>query len=333
MKFDDLDYHAGEAEEAGYPAENGFTHIGLYLAWLIRHDLHNPEHFPAEHVAAVRSGDMAGSDLADHLDDKLMADDMTAEGASFSAARYDAYLANYEREFAAEPSYSIEDDAASYARIAPAIDREYGEWVAAGRPRPTAPDLHERAESTVRGRESGATASTTRQRIDDDLDSNLESRSFTITNVENLPRPHVAPELERLLTDRLGLPAGEVQSSPANRFGSSLLNRALKRLGVNGRDATVVFAIAGTGEGAAMVSIYAVPGIDGPRLETEFADAIHRPSGRKWAPHPIVGRTVHRIADAQFEVVYWAIDGLVFHVGANVGANVAELVGRLMGDH
>ncbi|MEJ7803359.1 MAG: hypothetical protein WKH68_08315 [Candidatus Limnocylindria bacterium] len=41
--YDKLDYHVDGALQAGQPEERAFTHIGLYLAWLIRHDLHNPE--------------------------------------------------------------------------------------------------------------------------------------------------------------------------------------------------------------------------------------------------------------------------------------------------
>jgi hypothetical protein len=96
-KYDDVGYHAGPAEEAGQPREYAFTHIGLYLAWLIRHDLHDPRGFPPEHIEAVKRGEMTGSDLADDIDWKLLSDSMTSEGAAFSDARYGAISASWPR--------------------------------------------------------------------------------------------------------------------------------------------------------------------------------------------------------------------------------------------
>src|SRR5690349_15012547 len=40
--YDRIDWHLDSAIAAGQPEENAFAHIGLYLAWLIRHDLHDP---------------------------------------------------------------------------------------------------------------------------------------------------------------------------------------------------------------------------------------------------------------------------------------------------
>ncbi|MCA1570346.1 MAG: hypothetical protein LC798_08540 [Chloroflexi bacterium] len=78
--YDRLDWHVDTAVSSGQPPENAFIHIGFYLAWLIRHDLHDPRHFPPEHVDAVKQGDMTGSDLADDIDAKLTSLDLNAEG-------------------------------------------------------------------------------------------------------------------------------------------------------------------------------------------------------------------------------------------------------------
>jgi hypothetical protein len=37
--YDRLDWHFDSAIVAGHPPENAFTHIGFYLAWIIRHAL------------------------------------------------------------------------------------------------------------------------------------------------------------------------------------------------------------------------------------------------------------------------------------------------------
>ena len=38
--YDKLDWPYDAAVAAGQPPENAFTHIGIYLAWLVRNDLH-----------------------------------------------------------------------------------------------------------------------------------------------------------------------------------------------------------------------------------------------------------------------------------------------------
>ena len=65
--FDGLDWHLAAAAERGHPAAHAFAHIGLYLAWVIRNDLHNPDAIPADGVAAVLSGEPAGPAIPDYL--------------------------------------------------------------------------------------------------------------------------------------------------------------------------------------------------------------------------------------------------------------------------
>lgn len=86
--YDKLDWHAGSAVENGQPEEHGFAHIGLYLRWLVLHDLHDRSFIPDDHAAAVAAGDMTGSHLADDIDTKLGSWVMTREGAGFSDACY-----------------------------------------------------------------------------------------------------------------------------------------------------------------------------------------------------------------------------------------------------
>lgn len=147
-KYDDIDWHEAAAQ-AGQPREHAFTHIGLYLAWLIRHDLHDQRSFPVDHIRSVKAGEMTGSDLADDTDWKLLSDLMTADGASFSDARYERYLTDYGELVADESDYGMAEDCALYARVAPLIDRLYADWIRDGAqplsrrgPRPTTPSLN-----------------------------------------------------------------------------------------------------------------------------------------------------------------------------------------------
>jgi hypothetical protein len=125
--YDKLDWQFDSAVSAGQPPENAFTHIGFYLAWLIRHDLHNPNFLPAEHVEAVKRGEMTGSDLADDIDMQLVSDVMNREGRAFSDARYGAYATEYGEVFENLPDYSVVDDEANYRRAEELLDRQYAE--------------------------------------------------------------------------------------------------------------------------------------------------------------------------------------------------------------
>lgn len=37
MAIDRIDWNGESAEQAGFPYENGGTHMGIYLAWMICH--------------------------------------------------------------------------------------------------------------------------------------------------------------------------------------------------------------------------------------------------------------------------------------------------------
>jgi hypothetical protein len=135
-KFDDVDYHQEAAVAAGQPIEHAFTHMGLFLAWAIRHNLHDPRFFPADHIGRIEAGAWSGSDIADDVDGKLVSDMFTAEGAEFASARYGDYLEAYGKIFADKSDYGVTDDASSASRIEPILDEFYRAWIAAGKPPP-----------------------------------------------------------------------------------------------------------------------------------------------------------------------------------------------------
>lgn len=329
IKYDDWGWHIEAAIDAGQPMEAGFLHIGLYLAWLIRHDLHEPTAFPRDHVAAVKSGELAGSDLADDIDGKLVSDMLTDEGAAFSDFYYPTYGDDFASAFASQAAYDVEDTPANYEWIAAVLDAALGAWTAAGRPSPAREAADRMVESLREGRGPTLSASMSRAELDAYMDELVRSGSFETVNVEDIEGPHVAPELERSMAMRLGLDPSGVTSSPASQWGSSLLNRALKRLGVRPRDVVVVSAILGSREETVMVALYSVPDTSAASLATEFASAVHRPSSRPWRSTEIAGRDVMVTSDRDFTVIYWAIDGFVFHLGANGTVDMSDLVRRL----
>lgn len=318
-KYDDVDYHVGPAEEAGQPAEHAFTHIGLYLAWLIRHDLHDPRGFPPEHIEAVKRGDLTGSDLADDIDSKLLSDSMTAEGAAFSNARYRAYLGECAALFSEKPDYGVADDDATYATVEPLLDRLYAEWIAADRPA-SEPE----AASPLVGEFAGVL-----EVADipwDDLIADgpgiyaVEVKPDGTYEVSRPEPPHHDPSLEAVVpADLLDAPI-EMSSGTGTNQGS-LLDRAFKQLGVRPRDVTIAHGFAREGEDVFGLTLYRVPGASADALSTAFAAAIFRPRGSVWETRRVGDTDVwwaEGYADADrtiyFNIAYWTREDLVLHL-------------------
>lgn len=291
--YDRADWHNDAAVQAGQPPENAFTHIGLYLGWLIRNDLHDESIFPAGHVAAVKRGAMTGSDLADDVDGKLLPDLVTVDGQAFSDANYQRYVEAYNSLFPGVADYGVPDDDASYAAVARLLDGLYFGWVAAGRPGPdgaTVPERHLGSSEVIP------------MNLSDDRRGNL--RRFERTD---------AREFERLIPVNLTKPPMQVRSMPASQWGSSLLNQSLKRLGTAPNDVAVVHAMGGSGRAVLMLAIYGLAGIPADVLLAEFTVAVHVPPEARWERRVIAKRKVRWAETREFTVALWAQDGVVFH--------------------
>ena len=127
-KFDDANWHDGAAAAVGQPPDHAWTHIALYLTWLIRHDL-AVRGMLGKHAQRVRDGGVVDRELMRQSTDfKLTSDLMTDAGADFSEAHYEDYIAAYNRVFADEPDYSIPADPEAYARVEPELDALWSAW-------------------------------------------------------------------------------------------------------------------------------------------------------------------------------------------------------------
>lgn len=325
--YDKLDWHYDAAVAAGQPPENAFAHIGFYLAWLIRHDLHDPTVFPASHVAAVKNGEMTGSDLADDIDTKLVPDVMNREGRAFSDARYARFLEEYASLFANVPEYGVIDDAPNYARVGAVIDRLYAAWVADGRPEPppSEPDL----PWTI-GLPAHASFEIPVGMPREAIEAFTAAISSLGIRVEPAPDEigGVASGLEQLIPMDITDPPPRIHSVRAKQWGSSLLNRALKRLDVRPDQATVVVGMGGSGARTLAITLYELPGVPADRLMAEFTTVIFLPTRGTWATREMAGRVVNWAVGDEATVVFWARDGLVVHV-AGEAADVETAIPRL----
>jgi hypothetical protein len=323
--FDRLDWHLEAAVERGRPPERAFTHIGLFLAWLIRHDLHDPAAFPADSaalVAGVRAGRLAGSALRDAVGDALTSDLLSMDGEAFTTWYYPAYLDDYAVAFADVADYGVADDDAAYARISPTIDRRLAEWQVAGTDVPPTPltldadtllamsdaDLDEAAQDladAIAGSDDAADrfGDATGDEASHDTDGN--------------GHPHDAPDLEALVPHEVGGLPLQISSTRVSDWQSSLLRLAVERLGVDPMDAFVALGLGGSGDDTVAVTLYAIPGVTQERLEAEFSRPDYLGDGQAWERREVAGKVVWWARTDDFDTAFYALGGLVVTVGAS----------------
>lgn len=141
MAIDRADWHSGGDFPTGLPPENGGTHIGMFLTWIIltglQGELHDEE--SPDELEAVRARQMTGRDfLFKACDGKFWREDLSDEGNAFADSYYSgeggkgygAYIEDYERVLAAglPSTYHVEDTWANYEVLAPVLDTRYAEW-------------------------------------------------------------------------------------------------------------------------------------------------------------------------------------------------------------
>ena len=141
MAIDRMDWHYGGNFPADLPGACGGTHIGMFLAWIILHDMIGQDHRDdsESELQAVRERRMTGRDfLISQCDEKFWDSDLDEEGLAFTSAYYSGsggnaygpYLGDYERLLAAglPSTYHVEDTWKNYDRLAPTIDAAYLSW-------------------------------------------------------------------------------------------------------------------------------------------------------------------------------------------------------------
>lgn len=129
-----MDWHYCGDFPDGLPDENGGTHIGMYLAWIINNhlqgELHNEE--SVEALQDVRNRKITGRDfLIEECDEKFCDEDLNDEGLAFTEIYYsEQYFDDYAEIFGNNlPSiYHVESSWENYDKIAPVIDKRFREW-------------------------------------------------------------------------------------------------------------------------------------------------------------------------------------------------------------
>ena len=133
----------GEGFPKDAPQENGGTHIGIYLAWIINNNMVGELHLEESKIEIdkVKKREITGRTfLINECDSKFFEDDLNDEGLAFSLYYYfdyysdngkvKQYLMDYAEMFIKEPMtfWDVEDTWENYDRIKPVIDERFRSW-------------------------------------------------------------------------------------------------------------------------------------------------------------------------------------------------------------
>lgn len=116
------------------PNENGATHIGIFLAWVINNNLVGELHVRESPQALedVKNRKITGRDfLINECDAKFWEDELNLEGLDFTESYYlEEYFNDYTELLAGDlpTTYHVEDTWANYDNMSSLIDRRFVEW-------------------------------------------------------------------------------------------------------------------------------------------------------------------------------------------------------------
>ena len=133
--IDRADWHYGGNYPKDLPPENGGTHIGMYLAWIVHRGLGSDElaEMGGDTYQLVLERVVTGRDLLfRELDEKFFDRLLNEEGRKFTAAYYETndYVNDYDRVLGSNFAslYEVEDSWVNYDKIARVIDERFAEW-------------------------------------------------------------------------------------------------------------------------------------------------------------------------------------------------------------
>lgn len=126
--------------EGDYPSDlqesQAFVHTGMFLGWLIDHDLISDEFADdsADGVAQFRRREVTGPEVFQSCDGALVDDMLSDEGNAFAQYYFDfergKFVQDYEELLSSRlpTMYHVEDTWANYDTLKKRIDERYSEW-------------------------------------------------------------------------------------------------------------------------------------------------------------------------------------------------------------
>jgi len=143
MTYDRADWHYEGDFPSLLPKENGGTHIGMFITWIIQNDLIGETHIEDSKklLEKVKSKQMTGREFFfAECNEKFWDTDLTKEGNEFTQFyyadekkgdhAYGQYLVDYENilGISHDSLYEIEDSWDNYDKLKPILDDRFHEW-------------------------------------------------------------------------------------------------------------------------------------------------------------------------------------------------------------
>ena len=135
MKYDDSEYFFMNFTDDDLPVEAGATHIGMFMAWVIMHDLFSDDFHSTQEIEKVKSRKITGRDFViDSCDGKLCDEDLSEEGNKFVMWYYESkYFDDYCKVFeisgdGVNEFCGIEDKWENFEKLTLVLDKRLNEW-------------------------------------------------------------------------------------------------------------------------------------------------------------------------------------------------------------
>ena len=133
--IDRADWHYGGNYPKDLPPENGGTHIGMYLAWIIHRNLGSDElrKHAGDTYGWVLNREVTGRELLlTKLDEKFFDELLSPEGRAFTESYYEsnAFANDYDRVLGGDlPTlYHVADNWENFDKLAPVLDERLAAW-------------------------------------------------------------------------------------------------------------------------------------------------------------------------------------------------------------
>lgn len=134
MAYDRTDWHSGGDFPEDLPPESGGTHIGMFLAWVIKSGLEGDFLKNTDDALEnVRAEKITGREFfSKYCDEKLWEVDLNVEGNNFAKEYYvsGTYFEDYESVLLGDlPSlYHVEDTWANYHILESVLNERFAAW-------------------------------------------------------------------------------------------------------------------------------------------------------------------------------------------------------------
>jgi hypothetical protein len=135
--YDKAKYHCDGNYPEDLPDEQAFVHTGIFLGWILDHELYDPAFWQdaAGYIVSFKAREMTGAQVYAYACDGVLLDEMlNAEGNAFAQNYFDfergKYLQDYEELLVSglPSTYHVEDTWSNYEIIARRISDRYVEW-------------------------------------------------------------------------------------------------------------------------------------------------------------------------------------------------------------